>query len=148
MSMDEQTRLDNALADWTDALLENRPLPESDDLSDLTPILRGLNNVIRPNEQASDAFRQQLGQRLSDEFTFTYASRNRKRTLQPATSRVLAMAASVAIILVAAALALSTTETDVPLAGAAVGNLSGGVILLVGVVLGLTVGFFLWRGKK
>jgi hypothetical protein len=147
-NVDDQKRLDDDLAALTDAILENRMVEPTEDAQDYEPVVRQLQQIIRPDSEPTPVFRDRLTQRLNEEWSMSRAQKSRNRFSNRST-RLVVLAASVAIVLTGVAL-LVNNPVGVPV-GTAIGdnsNQTSGVILLVLGVIGTAVGVALWRRNR
>ncbi len=66
--MQENRKLDNELADFTDKLLAGETIQASSDIEDLARVVTHLHDLIEPAAKPSAEFRAQLAQRLDQEW--------------------------------------------------------------------------------
>jgi hypothetical protein len=145
--MDEM-RPDDQLAELTDAILDRRdqqPLPE---LRDDAELVLALRDLIRPEEEPPDAFREQLRARMAAEFdALPRRAQSRRPTMRPALR--LALAAASVVLVLAALLLFDVVDTPGSLFGAAAGvtdagSLGLGLLLIGGAGL---IALVVWRRR-
>jgi hypothetical protein len=141
-------QLDDEVAELTDAVLENRMIQASEDGHDYEPVIHQLKAIIEPESGVPAAFREQLTQRLNDEWLM---SRRARRAPQPRRfssrpMRVATLAASVAVILLAAVLILNPSEPATTDVGGTV--LNGSVVIVIAALVGGVIAFALLRRKR
>lgn len=144
--MDENRRLDDELADMTDAIIENRNMDTSEELHELSQVVRGLHHTIQPGDRPSAAFETRMKQRLDMEWE-QRQRRARVTRFNPAV-RVMALAAALLVVMVAIILITNTAETGTtPPVGTAIGPTE---FLIAVVALGAVVGaaFLVWRNRR
>lgn len=137
---------DDALAAFTDAMLENRTMELTDDLHDLEGVVRRLNQAIQPNRLPDATFRARLTQRLNEEWG-QMERQQRVRHIQ--NQRMLRyVAAAAALLLVATAAILLATNTRVQ--GSAAGDDPNWLVLFMValVAVGATVTFYVWKNRR
>jgi hypothetical protein len=142
--MDEQTRLDNELADITNNLLEKRIKAASASaiVRPLEEMIHTLDEIIQPDVPPSASFRARLTQRVLEEWNLLHDQRAIRR-FNPRPTQLVALAASVAIVLTVATL-LVRQSTSSELAGTATGSENTLTVLIVAGVVGVAA-FFIWR---
>src|SRR5262245_53839624 len=119
-NMEDNTKLDNEVADLTDALLSGGDRQTSLDLQGLDKVARQLNQMISPAVGPDPAFRARLTQRLMQEWDATqggHASRSRVRS--PSTRRFMRYAALAAVLIVVLGLVLILGQGTGPVVGTA-----------------------------
>lgn len=75
--MQENRKLDNELADFTDKLLAGETTQASSDIEDLARVVTHLHDLIEPAAKPSAEFRARLAQRLDQEWDQLQADRAR-----------------------------------------------------------------------
>jgi hypothetical protein len=143
--MDENRRLDDELAEMTDAILENREMKPSDEMNDLADVVRGLRDVIQPGDTPSRAFEERMKQRLDLEWEQRQRRTMRMR-VNPAV-RLVALAAALVVVLVVIIFITNTPPESGDLPGAAGGPIEFLIALIaVGAVVGAA--FLVWRNRR
>ena len=66
--MNDETRLDNELANFTDSLLAGEDVQTGPEIEALAQVVRQFHRVIEPDSGPAPAFRDQLAQRLDQEW--------------------------------------------------------------------------------
>jgi hypothetical protein len=142
--MDENRRLDEDLADLTDAVIENRETKTSEDMAELSAVVRGLRDLIESGEQPSALFEARMRQRLDLEW-----EQRQRRMLRPRVSnavRVASLAAALVVVLVVV-ISLFGAPEDGGLQGTALGSPEGIIVVFaLAAVVGLAV--LLWRRRR
>lgn len=145
--MSDDTRLDDELANLTDALLEGREMQTSTGRHDLEQVVRQLHQTLLSGGPPDPAYRARLEQRLIQEWNRVYRA---QRWYQRRAARALALAAALVFALLALILALPATGAGA-LHGAAAGALSWEAALALVVLLGLAaliVFVWVWRRRR
>lgn len=144
-NMDDNTRLDNELADLTDALLSGADRGQPADTEGLDKVVRQLHQIIEPGGGPDPAFRTRLTQRLTQEWDSTQGrGAARSSSSIPFSRRTMRYLAAAAVLIAVVGLALILGSKG-PVIGTAVNGEFPwlfAVILLVG--LGIA-GFIVWR---
>ena len=128
-------KLDDELAEATDALLSGREMPVlQDENRELAEVLRELYRVIDPTTPPSTAFQQQMNARLNTEWNRANTPPTLRLVDRPQV-RLASLAAAVVLIL-GAVVVLAIPESPRELQGAAIGlNHGAALAVLVGVVV-------------
>jgi hypothetical protein len=108
--MDENRRLDDELADITDAIIENREMKTSQEIADLAQIARGLRDLVEPNSPPSAAFDARMKNRLDMEWEQRQRRAARVR-VNPAV-RLVALAAALVVVMVVIIFLTNNTGDD------------------------------------
>lgn len=142
--MDENRRLDDELADLTDAVIENREIKTSDDMADLPEVVYGLRDLIEPGDPPPADFEARMRQRLDMEWD----QRQRRLTqvrVSPA-ARVATLAAALVVVLVVM-IALTGPPANGGMQGTALGSTEAiiGFVAIVAVVGALVL---VWRSRR
>lgn len=143
--MNDDTRLDDALARHADALLEGREVAGDTGQPDLEAIARQLHDVIAPHQPPDPAFRARLEQRLTLEWTLARRVQSRPWYRWRA-AQFLAVAAALVLVLAVVLFALPDGGSGA-VQGTAAGPLGWGALLLL-VVIVAALAFVAWRGKR
>jgi hypothetical protein len=148
--MDEHRRIDDALADQTDALLSGQSVSEDLEaeptLRELTSVVRQLRDVISPEQAPPPEFEARLRRRLDQELDQRRMLRSRAIAISPL-ARLTGLAAALFIVLGVIALLVSSNER-VLLSGAAVG--AGevvGLLFIVGAFAAIAL-YLYWRRRR
>src|SRR5262245_22015404 len=142
--MDDQKRLDDELADLTDALVEGRDMKASAELQGLDQTVRLLNDVIRPDGVPDQAFRARLTQRMNEEWAMTHPRRVHWYN-QPVFRFAAAAAGLVFVLLGILWLSKPGGITDPTATG--FGRDVGSLLIVSAVVIG-GIAFYLWRNRR
>jgi hypothetical protein len=140
--MDDPKKLDDELADFTDALIEGRTMNATADMQGLDQTVRLLNEVIRPDGKPDAAFRARLTQKMNEEWAMAHPRKIRWFN-QPA-YRFGALAAGLVIVLLGL---LVTNPGRVQNQGTGSGSVPD-YIVVVAVVVVAGIAFYLWRGRR
>ncbi|MEW6577569.1 MAG: hypothetical protein AB1435_00070 [Chloroflexota bacterium] len=125
--MSDETWLDEALAAYTDDLLDGRDVAQPPALDELAPLVRHLRDLAGPALRPESAFQEWLRQRLGVEWAMQAQQRGPRR--------VLGLVAGVALVLVIAALVTTAGDgAGDDLQGAALGSVTWVATAAVGLV--------------
>lgn len=142
--MDENRRLDDELAKLTDAVIESREAKTSEDMAELSDMVRGLRDLIEPDDQPSASFEARMRQRLDLEW-----EQRQRRMLRPRVSntvRVASLAAALVVVLVVV-ISLAGAPANGGLQGTALGSPEGIIVIAaLAAVVGIAV--LIWRGRR
>ena len=142
--MDDPKKLDDELADFTDALIEGRTMNTAADTQGLDKTVRLLNEVIRPDGKPDAAFRARLTQKMNEEWAMAHP--RRIRWYNKPVYRFAALAAGLVIVLLGILLtSQSNGGTNVP--GTTFGK-DAGPLLIISVVVIAGIAFYLWRKRQ
>ena len=142
--MDENRRLDDELADITDAIIENREMKTSQENVALAEIARGLRDLIEPNAPVPASFEARMKNRLDMEWEQRQRRAVRMR-VNPAV-RLVALAAAVVVVMVVVIFLTNGVESGPPNA-TAVGVPDALIgIIAVAAVVGAAV--LVWRNRR
>ena len=141
--MNDQSRRDNELADFTDQLLAGQAADGHDDMQDLAAVVQRLHQLVGPDNAPSATFQARLTQRLEMEWSLTQQRKTqwwRNRRMQRFSAL---LAASVAMVVAAVAfLTLYETESNDTLQGSAVGPAT--CVVVVALISVAVVSLFLF----
>lgn len=143
--MSDNQRLDDALAEMTDSIIENRTMETTEEMNDLSDVVRGLYALIEPNEQPSQLFETRMKQRLDQEWE-QRTRRAAKPRLHPIT-RTMGIAAALVMALVVMILVNRGIPDNAGLPGTAFGS-ADTLIVLVTVAAVAGVGLLVWRNRR
>lgn len=149
--MDDQRRIDDALAERTDALLSGQSVSEDPEaelkLQELISVVRQLRDVISPEQPPSPEFEARLRQRLNHELDQRRMPRSRAVTISPL-ARLTALAAALFIFLGIIAL-LAASNERVLLSGAAVAasEVAGLLFVVIGAFAAIAA-YLYWRSRR
>ena len=148
--MEDQTRLDDIIASYTDAILSGREAPVLEEFASEARIVQALNRVIAPDKNMDAAMRSRLNQRINAEWD---QRKSRRKILSFPTGRYssLAVAAGLAIIIGVVAIVLSTGDASgSEVSATAQGDSSALVVIGVMAAIALLGGFlfFLWNRRR
>lgn len=154
--MDNQTQLDNQLADLTDALLERGHFEPTNDLAGLAQIVQQLNTLIEPESKPPPIFRARLTEALTDEWHRQHRQKKTSGQLVQFLSRpigryVAAAAVITLVLMVALLLNMSDNGPQTGTAADAEGNATATTDFLyvtVGVGAILLVAFLYTRFRR
>jgi ABC-type Fe3+-siderophore transport system permease subunit len=143
--MEENRRLDDELADLTDAIIENREMKTSQDIADLAEIARGLRDLIEPNAPPSAAFEARMKTRLDMEWEQRQRRATRMR-VNPAV-RLIALAAAVVVVMVVIIFLTNNPGNDPQVVGTV---LESPETLIAAVAVAAVVGaaILVWRNRR
>lgn len=145
--MDENRRLDDELADLTDAVIENRDMNISQEAAELAVIVRGLRDLIEPNAPPPASFEKRMKQRLDIE----WEQRQRRavaRTRPNPALRLVALAAAFAVVLVVIIFVTNNNPSNDPqIVGTAVGS-PDALIAVVAIAAVVGAAILVWRNRK
>jgi type VI protein secretion system component VasF len=142
--MGNDAKHDNELAALTDSLLEGRDQPVSEDVQELSQVVRQLHQVIRPDVPPDPLFRKQLARRLNQEWTY---QRRAPRWYANRYVRLAALAAVLMVVLLGVALLSAQSNSDNTIEGTAIGTVAWTAAIVV-VVAGALVGLALWWQQR
>lgn len=143
--MEENRRLDDELADITDAIIENREMKTSEEVADLAEIARGLRNLIEPNAALPTSFEARMKQRLDGEWEQRQRRAVRMR-VNPAV-RLIALAAAVVVVMVVV-IFLTNNTTDGPQVVGTVLESPETLIAIVAVAAVVGAAVLVWRNRR
>ena len=154
--MDNQTQLDNQLADLTDALLERGDFEPDEDVADLAQIVQQLHNLIEPEAKPPPIFRARLTETLTDEWHRQHRQKKTGgRLVQFRKLRVNRFVAAAAVIGLVLMVALLLNQTDSgPQTGTAVDADGNGttttdlLYIMFGAGTALIVGYLYTRFRR
>lgn len=147
--MENESKFNDELAAYTDALLQGSEMAIRDDVQELGMVVRSLQQTLGKKSQPSPAFQSRLTQRLNDEWQQTQRQR---RQIINRNRRLLRYSAALAAVLVLV-LALILFEPNDSNTGNSQGTAVGdaGVAfwaLLAGVVIGGAVLYWWWQRRQ
>ena len=134
--MDQDNRLEEALAAFTDNVLEEQDVEFSGEMQDMERIVMALDQLIDPHSGPDAAFRARLNRTLNDEWAVQQRQQRIRQVQQQRLMRYGAAAAAL-VIVIAAALVISDNG-DSPTATSA-GDDNTLIYLSVGIVAALAV---------
>lgn len=143
--MEENRRLDDELADVTDAIIENREMKPSQEIAELAEIARGLRDLVDPSAPPSAAFEARMKNRLDVEWEQRQRRAVRMR-VNPAVRLVALAAAVVVVMVVVIFLANNGVESGPPNATAL--NVPDALIGLVAVAAVVGAAILVWRNRR
>lgn len=142
--MQNDKRLDDELANFTDHLLAGEDLPVSSELEDLALVVRQLHRTVTPGAQAETEYRAHLKQRLQREWTIHHERQRRgwqnRRVMQ-------LMAAGVAAVVLLVILLSQNIDHDGGSQGTALGSLTWAVVVIIA-AFGLGILIFWYRQRR
>lgn len=143
--MDENRRLDDELAEVTDAIIENREMKPSQEIAELAEIARGLRDLIEPNTPPSAAFEARMKNRLDVE----WEQRQRRVTRMRVSPmvRMVALAAAVVVVMVVVIFLTNTTSEEGGFNATALGS-PDALIALVAVAAVIGAAILVWRSRR
>lgn len=150
--MDDQTRLDDNMANFVDSILAGHDPAPPQDLASQARILQVLNQVMAPKESMDAAMRSRLNQRINEEWDYVqHRKKSRLHILNLNTYSRMAVAASLAIVVAIIAIVISMNDTTGSDNAATVQGDSS-ALLVVGalVAVAFVSGFlyFLWNRRR
>lgn len=111
--MDNQTQLDNQLADLTDALLERGTFEPAEDMDEFAQIVQQLHTLIEPDEKPPPIFRARLTETLTDEWNRQHRQKKTGGRIVPFRNlRLNPYLAAAAVIVVVFLVALLLTQGE------------------------------------
>lgn len=148
--MEDQTRLDDIIASYTDAILSGREAPVLDEFESEARIVQALHRVIAPDKGIDAAMRSRLNQRINAEWD---QRKSRRNILNFPTARYspMAIAAGVAILVGVVAIVISMGDSSgSDVSATAQGDSSALVVVGVMAAVVLVAGFlfFLWNRRR
>ncbi len=154
--MENNTQLDDQLANLTDALLESGKFDPAEDVEDLGQIVQQLHNLIEPDAKPPPAFRVRLTENLNDEWNRQHRQKKTGGRIVQfhnlRNNRYIAAAAVIALVLmIALLLDQSASEPATGTAASADGEGSSvSDLLYVGVGAGtaLLVGYVYFQFRR
>ncbi|HLU08761.1 MAG TPA: hypothetical protein VK003_03785 [Oceanobacillus sp.] len=143
--MDENRRLDDELAELTDAIIENREMTPSQDIADLAEIARGLRDLIEPNTPPSASFDARMKNRLDME----WEQRQRRMTRMRVTPavRMVSLAAAVVVVMVVVIFLTNNPSEGGGFDGTALGS-PDALIAVVAVAAVVGAAILVWRNRR
>ena len=143
--MDENRRLDDELAEVTDAIIENREMKTSQEIADLAEIARGLHDLIEPNTPPSATFEARMKNRLDMEWEQRQRRVTRMR-VNPAV-RLVALAAAVVVVMVVIIFLTNNPSEEGSFDATALGSPEALIgIIAVTAVVGAAI--LVWRNRR
>jgi hypothetical protein len=142
--MAENRRLDDELADMTDAIIANRDVKPSEELADLAEVVRGLHDLIESNATPPTAFETRMKQRLDLEWE--QRQRRAVRTRVNPAVRLVALAAALVVVMVVV-IFLTNNPTDGGLSGFADGSTEF-LIAFTAVAAVVGAAILVWRNRR
>lgn len=143
--MEENRRLDDELADITDAIIENREMKTSQENAALAEIARGLRDLIEPNAPPPAAFEARMKQRL--ELEWEQRQRRAARIRVNPAVRLVALAAAVVVVMVVIIFLSTNTGEGGGFDATALGSPEAIIgIIAVAAVVGAAI--LVWRNRR
>lgn len=150
--MDDQTRLDDNMANYADMILAGRDPAASEDLASEVRLMQVLNQVIAPDKTMDAAMRSRLNQRINEEWDSVQKRRkSRFRILNFNAYTRLAVAASIVIVVAIVAIIISMNNTSSSDVTATAGGDSNALVIVGAfAIVAIMSGFlyFLWNRRR
>ncbi len=163
--MDDETRLDNELAAFTDGLLAGKDPESAPEIEALAHVVRRFHHIIDPDSRPEPAFRERLAKQLDHEWTIQHRSLAPPEQQQRADRerhsprflfdglrhnrvvRLAAMAAVLTVVLSVAVLVATDSDNAPGEPGTASGDFAWPVVIGI-VVVGLLGLLIFWLGQR
>jgi hypothetical protein len=150
--VDDQTRLDENMANFADMILAKRDPALPEDFASQARIIQVLNQVIEPGESMDAGMRSRLNQRINEEWDYVqHRKKSRLRILNLNTYSRMAVAASLAIVVAIIAIVISMNDTSgSDVSATAQGDSSALLVVSALVAVAFVSGFlyFLWNRRR
>ena len=142
--MDDQNRLDEQVADYTDMILSGRDAASSDEITSEARTIQALNRVIAPDQSMDSAMRARMNQRINEEWDQVQQHKKARRIISFPTSAYgrVAVAAALAVVVGVIAIIVSTGDSEgTDVSATAQGDSSALVIVIAVAAVVVVVGF-------
>lgn len=152
--MDDQTRLDDNMANYADLILAGRDPAPSEELESQARIMQVLNEAIKPGQSMDAGMRSRLNHRINEEWDSAQQRRkSRFQILSFNNFNLMAVAASLAIVVAVVAIVIGMGDSSGSSMGAtAQGDGDSGDLAIFGAIAVVIIvsGFlyFLWNRRR